>query len=162
VYSREGEDGGVERVLHEFQLAREVILCPLLNRAYVVVSDDAVPVAEKLAPNATARCGWAIKVMTQQSLDVGIEQATTLLRELEGVDLCLARRLAGEGVLSYLDLARIEPVKIAELAEIPLHQAEDLVRKAKESADGTQHKANQPQPQSGSPLGGSGPKGIVE
>ncbi len=112
MYFREGEKGGIEQVLHEFQLAREVILCPLLNRAYVIVSDYAIPLAEKLAPNASARCGWAIKVMTQQELDAGIGQAATLLRELDGVDSALADALAGEGILSYLDLAGIEPAKI--------------------------------------------------
>jgi len=137
VYFREGEKGSIEQVLHEFQLAREVILCPLLNRAYVIVSDYAIPLAEKLAPNASARCGWAIKVMTQQELDAGIGQAATLLRELDGVDSALANTLAGEGVHSYLDLAGVEPTKIAELAEIPLDQAEDLVRQAQKRANGT-------------------------
>lgn len=137
MYFREGDNGSIEQVLHEFQLAREVILCSLLNRAYVVVSDYAIPLAERLAPNASVRCGWAIKVMTEQELHARMEQATALLRELDGVDSTLANRLVGEGVLSYVDLAGIEPARIAELAEIPLDQAEDLARQAQKRANGT-------------------------
>jgi predicted flap endonuclease-1-like 5' DNA nuclease len=137
VFRREGDRGDSEQVFHEFQLANEVILCPLLGRAYVIVADYAISVAERLAPTASAKSGWAVKVMTRQELDKGMGQAVAALRELDGVDAALGERLMGEGVLSYRDLASIAPDKLAQLIGIPIDQAENLIGQAEEKERGT-------------------------
>jgi hypothetical protein len=134
MYLRAGEKGDEESVSHAFQLAKVVILCPLLDRAYVIVSDYAVALAERLAPNASAISGWAVKVMTQEQLDTGVRQSVTALRQLDGVDLALAERLSGEGVLSLLDLASIDPAKLGEMAALPVDQAKNLVKQAREKS----------------------------
>ena len=137
MYRREGDRGNIEQVSHAFQLADEVILCPLLDRACVVVPDYAIVVAERLAPAAAATSGWAIKVMTREELDNAVAQAVSTLRQLDGVDLVLAERLMGEGVLSYRDLAGIPPAKMAQEIGIPIHQAESLVRQAQKKELGS-------------------------
>ena len=104
------------------------MFCPLLDRAYVIVPEYAIALAKELAPNVSAQCGWAVKVMTGEELDADMGQAVTALRQLDGVDLPLAERLVGEGVLWYLDLAGVDPAKMVELIGIPIHQAENLVR----------------------------------
>jgi hypothetical protein len=58
------------------------------------------------------------------------------LRQLDGVEPTVPERLVGEGVLSHVDLAGVDPAKIAELAGIPIQQAEELVKQAKEKASG--------------------------
>lgn len=120
--------------MHEFQLANEVILCDWLDRAYVVVSDEAIALAERLALKASERSGWPIRVMTREQLDAEIAQGTTNLRQLDGIDAALADLLVGEGVLSLSDLAGVASAKLAELPQLTLDQAETLVRRAKEQS----------------------------
>ena len=63
MYSRSGERGGIEQILHWFQIVDEVIFCPLLDEAYVIVPDYAMAAAERLASNASAQSGWAVKII---------------------------------------------------------------------------------------------------
>lgn len=136
MFSRKGEKGDIEQILHAFQLVDEVILCSLLDRAYVIVPDYGVALAERLAANASAQTGWTIKVMTRDQLDTGIGRAVATLRQLDGVEETLAERLMGEGILTFVDLAGVDAAKMAEVVEIPVHQAAKLVRQAKEKAFG--------------------------
>ena len=122
--------------MHEFQLAHEVILCSWLDRAYVVVSDEAIALAERLALKASERSGWPIRVMTREQLDAKIAQGATSLRQLDRIDAALADLLVGEGVLSLDDLAGVAPAKLAEFSQLTLDQAEKLVKQAKEESSG--------------------------
>jgi hypothetical protein len=47
MYRRDGEKGDIDWILHEFQIVDEVILCPMLDRAYVIVADYAVALADQ-------------------------------------------------------------------------------------------------------------------
>jgi N utilization substance protein A len=102
----------------------------------VIVSDTAVTVAEHLALTASAKSGWAVKVMTREELETGMGLAVAALRELDGMDAAIAERLMGEGVLSYRDLAGIAPDKLAELMGIPIGQAGKLIAEAEEKDRG--------------------------
>ena len=134
--AKPGERSGIEEVMHEFQLANEVILCNWLGRAYVVVSDEAMALAERLALKASERSGWPIRVMTRNQLDAKIAEGATRLRQLDGVDASLADLLVGEGVLSLNDLAGVAPAELAEFAQLTLEQAEKLVKQAKDKSSG--------------------------
>jgi len=134
--SASGGRGGIEEVLHEFQLAHEVILCDWLDRAYVVVSDEAVALAERLALKASERSGWPIRVMTREQLDAKIAQGAASLRQLDGMDAASAERLVGEGVLSLDDLAGVAPAKLAELCQLSLDLAEKAIEQANEKSSG--------------------------
>jgi hypothetical protein len=136
MFVRKGKRGDIEHVMHEFQLAQEVILCNGLDRAYVVVANDAVVLAERLAVKATERSGWPIRVTTREQLDAAIAQGVAVLQQINGVDGPLAELLVGEGVLSLDDLAGIAPTRLAEFARLPFDQAERLIKQAKEKSSG--------------------------
>src|SRR5215475_2009820 len=119
--------------------AEEVILCPMLGRAIVLVREDQLSLAiGRRGQNvrlASKLCGWDIEIMTREELDEQIERAVTGYSSLEGVDEALADRLVGEGFLSYDDLSVIEPDALMEMGGLSEEQVQVIVEQAEGKAE---------------------------
>src|SRR5580658_9569766 len=116
----------------------EVILCPMLGRAIVLVREDQLSLAiGRRGQNvrlASKLCGWDIEIMTREELDEQIERAVQGFSAIEGVDGNLAEKLVGEGFLSYDDLSVIEPDALAEMGELSEEQVNAIVEQAEAKA----------------------------
>ena len=99
----------------------EVILCPMLGRAIVLVREDQLSLAiGRRGQNvrlASKLCGWDIEIMTREELDEQIERAVAGSAPSRASTAELAERLVGEGFLSYDDLSVIEPDDLMEMGE---------------------------------------------
>ncbi|MFO0895814.1 MAG: transcription termination factor NusA [Pirellulales bacterium] len=117
----------------------EVILCPMLGRAIVLVREDQLSLAiGRRGQNvrlASKLCGWDIEIMTREELDEQIDRAVNDFNALEGVEESLAERLVAEGFLDYEDLAVIEPDALMEMGELSEDQVNTIVAQAEELAE---------------------------
>jgi N utilization substance protein A len=90
----------------------EVMLCPLLGRAIVLVREDQLSLAiGRRGQNvrlASKLVGWDIEIMTSEELDEMIEKAVAAFSKIEGVEYELAEKLVEQGILSYDDLSVME------------------------------------------------------
>ncbi len=116
----------------------EIALCFELGRATVVVEEDQLSLAigkhgqnVRLAARLT---GWDIDILTPNEYNLGIEQLTACVKEVEGADETIVDKLIALGVISVLDLDEVgaEPLT-TELALDP-ELAGELVRAAEEAA----------------------------
>jgi len=118
--------------------AEEVILCPMLGRAIVLVREDQLSLAiGRRGQNvrlASKLCGWDIEIMTREELDEQIERAVGGFSSLEGVDENLSEKLVGEGFLSYDDLSVIEPDSLVEMGGLTPEQVDRIVEQAEAKA----------------------------
>ncbi len=112
----------------------EVILCPEIGRAIVLVAEDQLSLAiGKRGQNvrlASKLCGWDIEIMTQEELEQQIERAVSGFSSLDGVDEDLANALVAAGYLSYDDLEVIEPEFLMSLADLTEQQVDHIVAQA--------------------------------
>jgi transcription termination/antitermination protein NusA len=119
--------------------ADEVILCPMLGRAIVLVREDQLSLAiGRRGQNvrlASKLCGWDIEIMTREELDEQIERAVGGFSALEGVDENLSEKLVGEGFLSYDDLSVIEPDALVEMGGLPAEQVDRIIEQAEAKAE---------------------------
>jgi N utilization substance protein A len=117
----------------------EVILCPMLGRAIVLVREDQLSLAiGRRGQNvrlASKLCGWDIEIMTREELDEQIDRAVNDFNTLEGVEESLAERLVAEGFLDYEDLAVIEPDALMEMGELSEDQVNTIVAQAETLAE---------------------------
>ncbi len=117
----------------------EVILCPMLGRAIVLVREDQLSLAiGRRGQNvrlASKLCGWDIEIMTREELDEQIERAVGGFSALEGVDDNLSEKLVGEGFLSYDDLSVIEPDALMEMGGLTAEQVDHIVQQAEAKAE---------------------------
>jgi N utilization substance protein A len=116
----------------------EVMLCPLLGRAIVLVREDQLSLAiGRRGQNvrlASKLVGWDIEIMTSEELDELIEKAVNAFTRIEGIDYDLAEKLVEQGILSYDDLSVMEITDLVntieglseELAQYLTQQAEQL------------------------------------
>ncbi len=116
----------------------EVMLCPLLGRAIVLVREDQLSLAiGRRGQNvrlASKLVGWDIEIMTSEELDDLIEKAVNAFCRIEGIDFELAEKLVEQGILSYDDLSVMEIPDLVgtieglteELATFLTTQAEEL------------------------------------
>jgi N utilization substance protein A len=118
--------------------SEEVILCPMLGRAIVLVREDQLSLAiGRRGQNvrlASKLCGWDIEIMTREELDEQIERAVGGFSALEGVDENLSEKLVGEGFLSYDDLSVIEPDSLVEMGGLTPEQVDRIVEQAEAKA----------------------------
>jgi N utilization substance protein A len=118
--------------------SEEVILCPMLGRAIVLVREDQLSLAiGRRGQNvrlASKLCGWDIEIMTREELDEQIERAVGGFSALEGVDENLSEKLVGEGFLSYDDLSVIEPDSLVEMGGLTPEQVDHIVLQAEAKA----------------------------
>ncbi|MBI2827395.1 MAG: transcription termination factor NusA [Planctomycetia bacterium] len=119
--------------------SEEVILCPMLGRAIVLVREDQLSLAiGRRGQNvrlASKLCGWDIEIMTREELDEQIERAVAGFSALEGVDENLSEKLVGEGFLSYDDLSVIEPDALAEMGGLAVEQVNHIIQQAEAKAE---------------------------
>ncbi|MBW3596572.1 MAG: transcription termination factor NusA [Planctomycetes bacterium] len=117
----------------------QVILCPKIGRAIVLVREDQLSLAiGRRGQNvrlASKLCGWDIEIMTQEELEDQAARAMEHFGEIEGVTEELADKLVGEGYLSYDDLSVIEPDELMELGGLTEEEVESIVNQAEEKAE---------------------------
>ncbi len=120
-------------------LVEEVIFCPMLGRAVVLVQQDQRSLAiGRKGQNvrlASKLCGWDIEIMLREELEDNIIKAIEGYALLEGIGAELPDRLVGEGFLSFDDLSIIEPNDLAQMGEISLEEAEAIIEQAEQFAE---------------------------
>ncbi len=117
----------------------QVLLCDMIGRAIVLVSDDQLSLAiGRRGQNvrlASKLCGWDIEIMTADELEQQIERAVTGFSALDGMTDDLAAALVEQGYLSYDDLSVIEPDQMAEMGKLTLEQVDHIVVQAEARAE---------------------------
>jgi len=117
----------------------EVILCPMLGRAIVLVREDQLSLAiGRRGQNvrlASKLSGWDIEIMTREELEEQLNQAVEGFSALEGLSGQLAERLVGEGFLSYDDLSVIEPDDLMRMGNLAQEEADRIVAQAEQRAE---------------------------
>ncbi len=117
----------------------QVILCKMLGRAIVLVSEDQLSLAiGRRGQNvrlASKLSGWDIEIMTQEELAESIDRAVDGFSQLEGMAIELAEKLVEEGFLSYDDLSIIEPDDLMQMGGLSEEQVNLIVEQAEERAE---------------------------
>ncbi len=117
----------------------QVLLCDMIGRAIVLVSDDQLSLAiGRRGQNvrlASKLCGWDIEIMTADELEQQIDRAVTGFSALDGMTDELAAALVEQGYLSYDDLSVIEPDAMAEMGALTLEQVDHIVVQAETRAE---------------------------
>lgn len=117
----------------------QVILCKMLGRAIVLVSEDQLSLAiGRRGQNvrlASKLSGWDIEIMTQEELAESIDRAVDGFSQLEGMTIELAEKLVEEGFLSYDDLSIIEPDDLMQMGGLSEDQVNLIVEQAEERAE---------------------------
>jgi N utilization substance protein A len=109
----------------------DVILCPMLGKVIVLVRDDQLSLAiGKKGQNvrlASKLVGWDIHVMTQERLDVQLDESVAAFSTVPGVSSELAETLVSQGFFTFEDLSVIEPDQLAELGGLTPEQCDEIV-----------------------------------
>ncbi len=122
----------------------EVILCPRLDRAIVMVKPDQrslaigrrgqnVNLAKKLLG------GWELEILTHDDendeLAVMLDKATEDFDKIEGLTPEIIEFLVGEGFTSYYDLSCIDPEEFVEMTGVAPEVADSVLARAEELAE---------------------------
>ncbi len=125
----------------------QVILCRMLGRAIVLVSEDQLSLAiGRRGQNvrlASKLSGWDIEIMTQEELAESIDRAVGGFSSIEGVTTELAEKLVEEGFLSYDDLSIIEPDDLMQIGGLSEEIVNAIVEAAEERAEEAEAAATQ-------------------
>ncbi len=117
----------------------EVILCPMIGKAIVLVREDQLSLAiGRRGQNVrlgSKLCGWDIEIMTREELDESIEQAVGGFSEIAGISPELSERLVGEGFLSYDELSVIEPDDLMEMGGLSAEQVDTIIAEVERRAE---------------------------
>lgn len=117
----------------------QVILCKMLGRAIVLVSEDQLSLAiGRRGQNvrlASKLSGWDIEIMTQEELAESIDRAVDGFSQLEGMTIEVAEKLVEEGFLSYDDLSVIEPDDLMQMGGMTEEQVNQIVEQAEVRAE---------------------------
>lgn len=123
----------------------QVLLCDMLGRAIVLVSEDQLSLAiGRRGQNvrlASKLCGWDIEIMTADELEQQIDRAVQGFSALDGMTEELAQRLVEQGFLSYDDLSVIEPDALMEMGGLTAEQVQHIVDQAERKAEEAEHAA---------------------
>lgn len=124
----------------------EVILCGMLGRAIVLVSEANLSLAiGRHGQNvhlASKLCGWDIEIMTQDELQAQLDRAVSALCTIPGVSQELAENLTGEGFTSYDDLSIIEPDALMEMSGLSEEEVNEIIEEAERRADEQDNQQN--------------------
>ena len=117
----------------------EVILCEMLGRAIVLVSEENLSLAiGRHGQNvylASKLVGWDIEILTQDELQNQLDQAVAALCMIPGVSQELAESLTGEGFTTYDDLSIIEPDDLMEMSGLSEEEVNAIIEEAERRAD---------------------------
>jgi N utilization substance protein A len=117
----------------------DVILCPMIGRAIVLVAEDQLSLAiGRRGQNvrlASKLSGWDIEIMTPDELNEQIDRAEAGFANVPGMSSELGERLVAEGFLSYDDLSVIEPTDLIEMGGITQEQADGMIAFAEQQAE---------------------------
>ncbi len=116
----------------------EVLLFQQLGRATALVRQDELKKAiGKEGHNvrlASLLTGWDIEVMTQEELSETIQKAEEIFQNIPNLSAEQVARLVSDGFWSFNDLSCAEPEYLANLLEVPVEQAEEIIAYAEERA----------------------------
>ncbi len=125
----------------------EVILCPMIGRAIVLVQRDQRSLAiGRRGQNvrlAAKLCEWDVDVMTRDELDEMLAKAMEAFVQIDGVTQDLADQLVGEGFLSYDDLSLIEISDLVELGGLSEEEAQAIADEAERRAEEQEEEARE-------------------
>lgn len=117
----------------------EVILCEMLGRAIVLVTEENRSLAiGRFGQNvylASKLVGWDIDIMTQEKLQDHLDKAVAAFCTIPGVSQELAENLTGEGFITYDDLSIIEPDDLMEMSDLSEEEVNAIIREAERRAD---------------------------
>ncbi len=118
---------------------QETALCFEMGRASVVVAEDQLSLAiGKRGQNvrlAARLTGWDIDILTPSDYDKGIDQMSTALREIEGVDDILIEKFLAMGIINLADIDEVGVEPLVSELELEEKQAAELVEAAKAAAE---------------------------
>jgi N utilization substance protein A len=117
----------------------EVFLYPRPGRAIVLVREDQLSLAiGRRGQNvrlASKLVGWDIEIMTHDELNESIEKAEMWFRAIPHVGDTQVEAFIEEGFMSYDDLSFCDPAEMAEIGELTIEQAEEIVDFAEQAAE---------------------------
>lgn len=117
----------------------EVIPCPLLGRAIVLVDKDerskAIGRKGQNVRLATRLCGWDLEIMTQEELQSVLDGAIEQFKSIPGINDEIAEALVAAGLTTYDDIALSEPADLADLAKFSEEDAQKVIEEAERRAE---------------------------
>ncbi len=118
---------------------QETALCFEMGRASVVVAEDQLSLAiGKRGQNvrlAARLTGWDIDIVTPADYDKGIDQMSTALREVEGVDDILIEKFLAMGIINLADIEEVGVEPLVTELELDEALAKLLIESAKAAAE---------------------------
>ena len=108
----------------------DVILCPLVDKALVVVCSDDMGIAKMLAPSASVKVNCSVTPVTQEDLNDCFDRAIIAFSRLDGVSEIQAENLVEKGLFTYHKLSQIDSATVAELCKVSSGEAEFIIREA--------------------------------
>ena len=124
----------------------EVILCEMLGRAIVLVTEENLSLAiGRYGQNvylASKLVGWDIEILTPEELQTQLDQAVAALCTIPGVSQELAESLTGEGFTTYDDLSIIEPDDLMEMSGLSEEEVNAIIEEAERRADEQDNQQN--------------------
>ncbi len=118
---------------------QETALCFEMGRASVVVAEDQLSLAiGKRGQNvrlAARLTGWDIDIVTPGDYDKGIDQMSTALREIEGVDDILIEKFLAMGIINLADIEEVGVEPLVSELELEEELAKVVVESAKKAAE---------------------------
>ena len=112
----------------------EIILCDMLGRAIVLVSEENLSLAIGRGGQnvhlASKLCGLDIEIMTQEELQSQLDRTVAAFCTIPGVTPELADLLVGEGFTTYDDLSVIEPEDLMRMGGLTEEEVEAIVEEA--------------------------------
>lgn len=118
---------------------QETALCFEMGRASVVVAEDQLSLAiGKRGQNvrlAARLTGWDIDIVTPGDYDKGIDQMSSALREIEGVDDILIEKFLAMGIINLADIEEVGVEPLVNELELEEELAKVVVESAKTAAE---------------------------
>ena len=128
--SRTDKENKVRQALPSVRVT-DVILCPLLDRALVVVRSNDMGIAKMLAPSASAKVNCSVTPVTHEDLDDRLGRAMIEFGRLDKVSEIQAEYLVEQGLFTFHELSQIDSATVAELCKVSSGEAESIIQDAK-------------------------------
>ncbi|MBO7726151.1 MAG: transcription termination factor NusA [Thermoguttaceae bacterium] len=117
----------------------EVIPCPLLGRAIVLVDKEerskAIGRKGQNVRLATRLCGWDLEILTQEELQSVLDTAVDQFKSIPGMTDEAAEAIVAAGLTTYDDIALSDPAELAELGKFSEEDAQKIIDEAERRAE---------------------------